>query len=282
MPRQWSLLTVIVVGFSFAACAHAPRPVIGLLTDYGTQDSYVAELKGIIYKVEPGARVADLTHQVPSFDVREGSYLLGRAIRQFPAGSLFVAVVDPGVGTPRKAVAVRTATGKTLVGPDNGLFSRACAEEGPCVAHELRERRYWRDPNTSTTFHGRDIFGPVAGHLSRGVALEALGPRVPELVALPTTAAAREGQAIVGEVVHVDVYGNCSTNIPAAFVEGGKAYAVGGRVFPRAETYADVSVGEPVLVIDSEGRVELALNQGHLGSALGWKAGTALRLTPAP
>jgi S-adenosylmethionine hydrolase len=271
------LTALILSGLLAAACAQKRPPVVGLLTDYGTQDSYVAELKGIIYKVAPDARITDLTHEVPSFDVREGAFLLGRAIRQFPAGTIFVTVVDPGVGTSRKAVAVRTSRGKVLVGPDNGLMSRVCDEEGPCVAHELTERRFWRDASTSTTFHGRDIFGPVAAHLSRGVALESLGPRVPELVRLGSTRAQRDGDAVVGEITHVDVYGNCSTNIPAGLLGDG-VFDVGGRSFPRRATYADVGVGEPVLVIDSEGLVELSLNQGHLGRATGWKAGTPVRL----
>jgi S-adenosylmethionine hydrolase len=272
----------IAGALALSACApKAGRPVIGLLTDYGFRDSYVAELKGVIYAVTPDARVADLTHEVPSFDVREGAHLLGRAVRPFPPGSIFVSVVDPGVGTARKAVAVRTGTGKLLVGPDNGLFTRVCEEDPPCVAHELAERRYWRDPNTSTTFHGRDIFGPVAAHLARGAALESLGPRVPALVRLSTVAARRDGDAVVGQITHVDVYGNCSTNIPAALVGDDGVFEAAGRRFPRRATYADVGVGEPVLVIDSEGRVELALNQGHLGSAMGWKAGAEIRLLPA-
>jgi hypothetical protein len=274
MRKIAALLLVLPLA---AACAPRLRPIVGLLTDYGTQDSYVGELKGAIYTVAPDARITDLTHQVPSFNIREGAYLLRRAVGRFPSGTIVVAVVDPGVGTSRRPVAVRTGSGKILVGPDNGLFTQVCDEEGPCVGHELSERRYWRDPRASTTFHGRDIFGPVAGHLSRGTALESVGPRVPELVRLSTTAAARDGDAVVGEVLHVDVYGNCSTNIPASLVGEG-VFEVGGRRFPRKATYADVPAGQAVLVVDSEGRVELALNQGHLGNATGWTAGTAVRL----
>src|SRR5688572_2059897 len=123
-PAKGLAVTVALLLAMTGACAHVPRPVIGLLTDYGTQDSYVAELKGVIYKVAPDARVADLTHQVPSYEIREGAYLLGRSVRHFPSGTIFIAVVDPGVGTSRRAVAVRTAKGKLLVGPDNGLFTR--------------------------------------------------------------------------------------------------------------------------------------------------------------
>ena len=262
-----------------ASCAPATPPVIGLLTDYGTQDSYVAELKGAIYAIAPDARVTDLTHQVPSFDVREGSYLLGRAASQFPSGTIFVAVVDPGVGTERRAIAILTAKGKFFVGPENGVFTRIYEDEGPCVVRELTERRYWRAPGTSTTFHGRDIFGPVAAHLSRGASIDALGPRVDAPVRLATTAAVRDGDAVIGEIIHVDVYGNCSTNIPASLIGDG-VFEVAGRRFPRKSTYAGVPEGSPVLVIDSEGRVELALNMGNLGAAFGWKAGSPIRLTP--
>ncbi len=274
MMRPLALLALL------ASCAPATPPVIGLLTDYGTQDSYVAELKGAIYAVAPDARVTDLTHQVPSFDIREGAYLLGRAARQFPPGTIFVAVVDPGVGTARRAIAISTAKGRFFVGPDNGLFTRILEDEAPCVVHELDERRYWRDPGASTTFHGRDIFGPVAAHLSRGVAIDSLGPRVDSPVKLTTTAAVRDGEATLGEITHVDVYGNCSTNIPASLVGEG-TFDVAGRKFPRRATYAGVPEGHPVLVIDSDGRVELALNMGNLGAAAGWKAGTPVRLIPA-
>jgi S-adenosylmethionine hydrolase len=280
MTSRAAVAAAGILGLLAGACAaRTARPVIGLLTDYGTRDSYVAELKGTIYTVAPDARIADLTHEVPSFDIREGSFLLGRAVRQFPSGTVFVSVVDPGVGTARKAVAVRTGRGKLLVGPDNGLFTRVCDEEAPCVAHELRERRYWRDPETSTTFHGRDIFGPVAAHLARGVALEALGPRVPELVRLNSIAARRDGEAVVGQITHVDVYGNCSTNIPATLLGEG-VFEFADRRFPRRATYAEVGAGEPVLVIDSEGNAELALNQGHLASALRLEAGAEVRLLP--
>lgn len=267
---------------SLGACAapsgEAP-PLIALMTDYGTRDSYVGELKGAIYSVAPDARVVDLTHEVPPFEVREGSWLLGLAARNFPASTIFVAVVDPGVGTARRSIAVRTATGHTFVGPDNGLFSAIYDQEGSAQVHELTERKYWRDPATSTTFHGRDIYGPAAAHLSRGVALEDFGPPVADPVHLETPAAYADGDAVVGTIVHVDWYGNVSTNIPAELIGEGE-FQSGELVFPRRTSYGAVAVGEPVLVIDSKGSVELALNQASLGAKTGWKAGAEVRLAP--
>lgn len=270
---RWLLLLVL------AGCAPRPAPVIALLTDYGPQDSYVGELKGAIYTLAPDARVTDLTHAIPPYEVREGAHLLGRIARRFPAGTVFVVVVDPGVGTARRGIAVRSAKGKFYVGPDNGLFTHIYDDEAPCTVRELADRRFWRDPGASGTFHGRDIFGPVAAHLSRGVSLDSLGPAVADPVRLATTPVRRDGAVILGEIVHVDVYGNCSTNIPGSLLDA-EAYEVGGLVFPRRSTYGGVPAGEPVLVLDAEGMVELARNRASAARKSGWKAGTPLRLRP--
>ncbi len=268
---------VAVVSFAFAGCAS--RPTVALLTDYGTSDSYVAELKGAILGANPSASILDLTHEIEAYDIREGAYLLSRAASMFPKGTTFVVVVDPGVGTPRRPIAMRTATGKTFVGPDNGLFSLVMKSEGPCETHALTETKLWRTADPSTTFHGRDIFGPVAGRLAGGVSLAALGPRVDDPVTLDFPAAKDDGGVLRGIVLHVDHYGNVATNIPAAMVKA-NAYVVNGTVFPRARTYGEVPVGAPVLVVDSTGFAELALNQKSLGQTGTWRAGTALTFEP--
>lgn len=262
-------------------CASHRDPVVALLTDYGTPDSYVGELKGSLLSANPDARIVDLTHEAPPYDIREGAWLLWQCAKEFPRGTVFVGVVDPGVGTSRKGIAVRSAAGHYFVGPDNGLFSWIYAQEGPCTVVELTEKRFWRSTETSTTFHGRDIFGPVAGHLAAGAALEELGPVVANPQKFVPVEGREEGGALVGEIVHVDWYGNVSTNIPAKLATGA-AYVAGGITFPREVSYGSVASGDPVLVADSKGHVELALNMASLGAKTGWKAGAQIRLEPAP
>ncbi len=276
MRASRSFLAFVPLALLVACSSH---PTVALLTDYGTSDAYVAELKGAILTANPSASVVDLTHEVEAYDLREGAYLLSRAAAMFPSGTTFVVVVDPGVGTPRRPVAMRTATGKTFVGPDNGLFSLVMASDGPCETHELKETRFWRTPEPSTTFHGRDIFGPVAAHLAGGTPLSAVGPRVDDPVRVDFPAAKNDGGVLRGMVLHVDHYGNISTNVPAAMVTA-KAYVVNGVVFPRARTYGEVPVGAPVLVVDSIGSAELALNQKSLAATGNWRAGTTLTFEP--
>jgi S-adenosylmethionine hydrolase len=152
-----------------ASSAHAsPPPVIGLFTDYGWDDPYVAQLKGVILTINPNARLLDLTHTVTPFNVTEGAYLLDQCAEEFPAGTIFVAVVDPQVGTDRDPILLETAKGKFFVGPDNGLFTQVLAHEGFSKAWKLDKPEFFRAGDVSRTFHGRDIFGPVAAHLAAG------------------------------------------------------------------------------------------------------------------
>src|SRR4030095_15218849 len=138
--------------------------MIALFTDFGTRDAYVAQLKGAIVSINPHAVVLDLNHEVGQFDIRQAAYLLERSAAYFPAATIFVAVIDPGVGSLRRPLLLHTGTNKLYVGPDNGLFTRVLAREGLRAAYMLQETAYYRLPDVSVTFHGRDIFGPVAAH----------------------------------------------------------------------------------------------------------------------
>lgn len=191
--------------------------IVTFLSDFGSKDTFSAQMKGALLAVAPTAVPVDLTHHVAPQDVRMGAFQLWAAVDAFPAGTIHVAVVDPGVGTGRRALALRTKRGDVLVGPDNGLLALAMDRLGGLAAGvALSDPAYWRTPNPATTFHGRDIFAPVAGHLAIGVPLEKLGPAIndPEApFALPRSR--QDGDDLVGEVVHVDVYGNLVTSFTA-------------------------------------------------------------------
>lgn len=271
-----------------AAAEVQPNGLVVLLTDYGTEDFYVGALKGAIYRAFPGARIDSITHEVPAFDIREGAYLLVHAAEEFPPGTTFVGVVDPGVGTARKAIAAETRNGLFFVGPDNGLLTLVFQRFGVKRIHEIQNPAVIRRGARSSTFHGRDIFGPAAGHLAAGFPLSRIGPRLKNWVALPVEEAVREGSQVRGEVQHVDHYGNLLTNIPASLVEQlglqpGDLVAVTigqeTRQIPLVKTYGDVPEGTLLLTLNSLGVVEIALNMGKAAPALGVAAGTAVRLS---
>ena len=192
-----------------------PPPVIGLFTDYGWDDPYVAQLKGVIITINPNARLLDITHSVSPFNVTEGSYLLDQCAEEFPAGTIFVAVVDPQVGTDRDPVLLQTGKGKFFVGPDNGLFSAVIQHEGLAKAWKLDRPQFFRAGAVSKTFHGRDIFGPVAAHLAGGTDPERLGTEVKSLNLLPDHEPSSSGGMISLEVQHIDHYGNVIMNLAA-------------------------------------------------------------------
>src|SRR5277367_5298691 len=179
------VLAFVMIGLSLASSAQAAPPVIGLFTDYGWDDPYVAQLKGVILTLNPNARLLDLTHSVSPYNVTEGAYLLDQCAEEFPAGTIFVAVVDPQVGTARDPILLETAKGKFFVGPDNGLFTQVLAHEGFSKAWILDKPQFFRSGDASRTFHGRDIFGPVAAHLAAGTDPERFGTAVKTLTLLP-------------------------------------------------------------------------------------------------
>ncbi|HEX9544073.1 MAG TPA: SAM-dependent chlorinase/fluorinase [Pyrinomonadaceae bacterium] len=189
------------------------KPLITLLTDFGTADYFVAAMKGVIHSVNPNARIIDITHEVPAQDIEAAAFILFAAHSSFPAGTIHVAVVDPGVGSSRRAILIQ-AKGQSFVGPDNGIFSYVCDGSKSRVFH-LTNSKYFRHP-VSDTFNGRDVFAPVAASLSLGIAPEKLGVKVRDYVHLPPLHAEITQTGIIsGRVIHIDHFGNCVTNITA-------------------------------------------------------------------
>jgi S-adenosylmethionine hydrolase len=256
-------------------------PLITLTTDFGDASPYVAVMKGVILSLNPAARLLDLSHRVRAQDVRHADYFLGTAVPYFPAGTVHVAVVDPGVGSDRHPLAIE-AGGQFLVGPDNGVFTRAVKALGtPVRVRRLAEPRYWR-PTVSDTFHGRDVFAPVAAHLTLGTDPAAMGPVVGEMVELKTCSAVCWGSRRAGEVQFVDGFGNLITNIPAAHVRSPSVrVSVGGAdQYPVrcVRTYSDAPPGELVALASSDGFVEIAEVNGSAARRLRADVGTAVEL----
>ncbi len=268
--------------------------LITLLTDFGTRDTYVGQMKGVILSIVPGVQIVDLTHEVAPQRVEEGAFLLETALAAFPPGTIHLAVVDPGVGTARRAIAVATARA-VFVGPDNGLLSAALPEaarppEGVAsvpvpegiVAVELQNPAY-RRAVVSATFHGRDIFAPAAAHLAAGLPLQALGPRIMELIALPPFRARRRPDgSLEAEIVSIDRFGNAITTARAADLPAeGFTVHVGGYAVPGpARTYAEAQ-GTAALV-GSSGYLEIAVPGGSAAAALALRLGDRVSIVPRP
>jgi S-adenosyl-L-methionine hydrolase (adenosine-forming) len=246
-------------------------PVITLLTDFGTADGYVGEMKGVLLACAPGAQLVDLTHDVPPQDVESGRLVVARCWRRFPPGTVHVAVVDPGVGSERRALAVES-DGRLLVGPDNGLLSPALLLAGArAIALSIPS-------GASATFHGRDVFAPAAAALATGTPLEALGSPVEDPVVRRTPEAhRRDDGAIVGEIITIDRFGNAVTNLVGRL---GGALEVGGRTLPVCRTYADVDVGLPAALVGSTGLIEVAVREGNAAQQFGLRRGSPVVLRP--
>lgn len=249
--------------------------VIALLTDFGTQDAYVGVMKGVILGIARDARMVDLTHAIPPQDLRAGAYALWAAHRYFPDGTVFCAVVDPGVGSARRAIALRLAAdGRryVFVAPDNGLLTPLLDAASVEAAVALENPRY-RLPEPSTTFHGRDVFAPAAAHLAAEVPLEALGPALDpkSLVSLPWPKPQRTADGWNGCVLYVDRFGNLITNLAREHLADGdwRVRAAQVTIEHLGRTFADVPEGSPVAYIGSSGLLELGLRNGNARAAWG-------------
>ncbi len=243
--------------------------LITLLTDFGTTDSYVGEVKGVLLSQVHGAALVDISHQVPPGDVRAGQYILSRVWHRFPQGSVHFAVIDPGVGTERRALAA-SAAGHFFVAPDNGLLSFL-----PADAHFVSLPV---PPEASPTFHARDVFAPAAGQLALGAALTHLGHAITDPYRSPLPAPAHDGAAVVGEVIHVDRFGTLVSNVPGDQVEPGVRIKVAGtEIGTLARTFGDVGRGQLVAYVGSGGTVEVAVRDGSAARLLGVGVGAEVR-----
>ncbi|MDO6415029.1 S-adenosyl-l-methionine hydroxide adenosyltransferase family protein [Sphingomonas sp. BIUV-7] len=288
------LLALIIASPIAAQDAPAGAPLV-LMTDFGLRDGAVSEVKGVAYGVSPRLLVSDLTHEIPAGDIWAGAYRLYQVAPYWPKGTVFVAVVDPGVGTARPSIGVRTKAGHYYILPDNGLITLIDEVEGVAEARRIDEHVN-RLPGSekSNTFHGRDVFGYTGARLAAGViSFAQVGPEIPvaRLVRLPHQKAVREGRVLKGDIPVLDVqYGNVWTNIPAALVDE-LGITLGdplrfeifhdGRLVdsvtaPYAQSFGFVPQGQPVAYINSLLNLSLALNEGdyakahHVASGLNW------------
>jgi S-adenosylmethionine hydrolase len=256
-----------------------PGRLITLTTDFGVRDSFVGVMKGVILGICPDARLVDLTHEIAPQDVRGAQLALESAVAFFPPGTIHLAVVDPGVGSARRPLALESG-GQRFVGPDNGLFTFTLADPG-WTAVTLEVSRY-RLPEVSGTFHGRDVFAPAAAHLACGVALAELGPRARDLVRQPLPVARREGASLLGEVLVADRFGNLITSITVGQLRGapGVAVEVGWRSLGALRaTYAEGERDRAAPILGSQGRLEIFVRDGDARALLGAGPGTPVRVT---
>ena len=246
------------------------KSIITLTTDFGSRDHYVGVMKGVMLSVNENARLVDITHCVDSHDIRSASFVIGNSYRYFPKNTVHLVVVDPGVGSRRRPLAL-FADGHFFVGPDNGVFSSVirCCED--FSAREIKNSDYFLK-EISSTFHGRDIFSPVAAHLSLGVLFSAIGPQISDPEILPHDGYSVNGAEIRGTVVYTDKFGNLITSIPTEAVSNGvRAVVTVGekQVKGISESYSSAQPGEIVVVGGSGGYIEVSVNQGRACDAFG-------------
>jgi S-adenosylmethionine hydrolase len=271
--------------------AAAAPPIIGLVTDYGEEDAYVAQVKGAIFSLEPNARVLDLVHGIDPFQITEGAYLLDQAAAEFPAGTIFVGVVDPQVGLERSPILLQTGQGKFYVGPDNGLFTLVLDREGFAHAWKLDRPEFFRPGALSNTFHGRDIFAAIAARLAGGTEPDRLGSplALKNLTLIPVKEPTYAGGTISVQVLHIDHFGNIILNLAQTSEAAGKLklgdlvkILVGHENYsgPLVSTYGDIGKGRLLLLYGGGGLLEISMNQGSAAHLLKVGPGTVLFLKP--
>ncbi|KAB8144920.1 SAM-dependent chlorinase/fluorinase [Chloroflexia bacterium SDU3-3] len=269
-----------------------PSGIVTLTTDFGSSDSYVGIMKGVILGVNRAAQMVDITHEIRPQNIQQTAYMVQTFYRFFPQGTVHVIVVDPGVGSERQAIALQTPEA-TFVAPDNGVLTYAYREAlarwgaEQVRVHALTEPRFWL-PDVSRTFHGRDVFAPVAAHLSRGVGVEQLGPQLAGLheAQLDEPSVDWRG-ALVGQIIHVDHFGNYITNIcPQHIAQSGlgQKFAIeilDERITKICDTYAEGEVGVLIALFGSSGRLELSVRNGSAAHLLGVGVGDNVKVWPA-
>ena len=258
------------------------KPVITLLTDFGTKDHYVASMKGVILKINPQCALVDITHQVSPHDIQEGAFILANAYSYFPIGTIHLSVVDPGVGGMRKPILLKTKN-YFFVGPDNGLFTLVAKRDMVKQVIGLTNKKYFL-PNVSATFHGRDIFAPVAGHLSLGIKSEALGEKLDHWVKLDLREPEVRGQKLLGEILLIDHFGNLISNIDQArFTNFTKGHPFVIRIGEEAisgikKGYWEGKKQEIIALFGSSGFLEISVREGNAQKILGVKRGDNIEI----
>ena len=259
-------------------------PVIVLMTDFGLTDTFVGQMKGVILSRAPSVQIIDLTHAITAQNIAQGAFLLGKSAPFFPEGTIFVAVVDPGVGTSRKAIAVECGR-QTFLAPDNGLLTALfqSGEVKRCVT--LTNERYLL-PNRSSTFHGRDVFSPAAAYLASGVALEKLGkemdPAECTKIALPTCQTTDKGRSWTGIIIYTDHFGNLVTSLDSEVLDRSKRWVVSAgacKELPLSLAYGDAVDQQPLAYTGSNGMIEIAIRNGNAAQVLKLKEGDPVWIT---
>jgi S-adenosyl-L-methionine hydrolase (adenosine-forming) len=258
------------------------HPIITLLTDFGTRDHYVASMKGVILGIHPGCTLVDISHQVGPQDIEEGAFVLASAVSSFPRGTIHLSVVDPGVGGPRKPILIVTSN-YYFIGPDNGLFTLCLRREEVKQVIVLTKKKYFLSP-VSPTFQGRDLFAPVAAYLSLGIKPETLGERTHTWVELNLGKPKQKAKTLVGEILHVDAFGNLISNIDgkrlSVFTEGHSfSFRVGTHTFRGLKKgYWEGKKSEIIALIGSGGFLEISVRDGNAQKKLNAKKGDKIRI----
>ncbi|MEX0935797.1 MAG: SAM-dependent chlorinase/fluorinase [Gemmatimonadota bacterium] len=252
-------------------------PRVTLLTDFGTRDGYVGAMKGVIASIFPGVIIDDVSHSIEAGDIRSTALVLARYWSRYPPGTIHVVVVDPGVGTERRAIAGEVDR-RFFVAPDNGVLSRVldASEKSRIVQVENPE---YILPEAGSTFHGRDVFAPAAAYLARGVHLTRLGARVQDPVRLEPERVRKVDGAMEGKVISQDRFGNLVTNLPGSALEGEADVQIGGQTIPVVKTYGEAAPERLAALVNSDGRVEVAVRDGSAARLLGAGVGTPIRIT---
>ncbi|MGA7871755.1 MAG: SAM-dependent chlorinase/fluorinase [Candidatus Binatus sp.] len=269
--------------------ARSPFP-LAIITDFGYHDHYVGAMKGVIASIAPGAAVIDITHGIPAQSIVAGAIALRESWRYFPARTVFLAVVDPGVGTARVPIAIETRAGARFVGPDNGLLWLAASQAGIRRIVKLTSRRH-RLTKVSATFHGCDIFAPAAAYLWRGTAISALGPAMRSIEQLELSRPVESARELRGEVIYVDSFGNLVSNIDRATAERfaarfrQKSLSVridGGAAMRILDAYGDAPKGAPLAIFGSFGLLEVAVRDGNAAAHFAAGPGSRVSLVAVP
>jgi S-adenosylmethionine hydrolase len=295
VPRSASRIVLFLLAIVFSSCSCAKfqpdknaepipgqpiaHPTIVFMSDFGVANDAVAICKAVIVGIAPDARIMDITHQVTPYSIEEGARFLLGVTPYYPSGTVFLVVVDPGVGTSRKAIVVKSKKGQYFVLPDNGLITPVIDRDGLDSAREITNTDWMIQSPISSTFHGRDIFSPVAAHLAAGGDFTLVGPELRQLVRLSPKTAVITDQGISGDLIGLDdPFGSLITDIPGDEFKK-LAYRLGDKVpllidkkpviLPYARTFMDVPVGDPLLYVDSRGRVGIAVNQGNYSKQFG-------------